>query len=163
MTERDEDMDSLMTGLTTAARSRKGRTIAQAVWPYILGALASAATGVGGWAAAKLDTKSEVEGLRSAVADLAAQQRALVARIDDDLLTRDPGKPGRVYRLERGHYFAWRALSELRAAVYASEPPARRKAKETQATRFGASFDKRADEDPPWVAYDTLFAQVAVP
>jgi hypothetical protein len=157
----DRQLDSLMAGLTTAARSRKGRSLLRTTVPWLLAAL----TGVIGWVGAKMDSKAEMAKaleVRVELEALRSQQAELLKRLDEQLFATEPGRRGRIVKLERGMYFAWRALSEVRAAAYVDQPDRRRRHMDDVGARFAAAFDRRAQDEPPEVAYDELFAQVHV-
>lgn len=153
-----EDHDSFTAGLAAAARSRKGRTLLARLWPFVL----AGATAVAGWIASKADSKAE---LAQAIALAQGQQQVLAAIADlrAEMLSQDLRKPGRVTRLERGEYFAWRALAEVRAFSLAAEPLKSRAVKELQGSKFAHGFDTRAAGRDPATAYEELFAAVAVP
>lgn len=158
--------DSFTDGLTRAARSRKGRTLMAKAWPYVL----AAATAFGGWIASKADSKAELQEAialrkdRSLDEQRHAQVMAAIGALRAEMLSQDLREPGRVTRLERGQYFAWRALAEVRAFALAGESPKSRASKELQGGRFARAFDARASggRDPNLV-YEELFAQAAVP
>lgn len=157
----DREGNSLMAGLTTVARSRQGRSLLARAAPWIAAALASALTGTGGWVASKMDSKAEMAEVLAVRAELQAI-KTLVRDLDDKLFATEPGKRGKVTKLERGQYFAWRALSEVRAAAYTDQSDRKRRRMDEVGARFAAAFDRRAQDDPPEVAYDELFAQVHV-
>jgi hypothetical protein len=164
MSERgDDERDggSLMAGLTTVARSRQGRSLLRRAAPWIAAVLASALTGTGGWVASKMDSKAEMAEAVAVRGELLAI-KALVRDLDEKLFATEPGKRGSVTKLERGQYFAWRALSELRAAAYVDQSERRRRRMDDVGAKFASKYDKRAQDDPPEVAYDELFAQVHV-
>jgi hypothetical protein len=155
------EVDSLLAGLSTVARSRKGRSLLGQAVPWIL----AAATGAVAWVGAKMDSKAEMAKALEVGAELVAlksQQAELLKRLDEQLFANEPGRRGRIVKLERGQYFAWRALSEVRAAVYTDQPDRRRRRMDDVGARFAAAFDRRAQDDPPEAAYDELFAQVHV-
>jgi hypothetical protein len=157
----DRELDSLMAGLTTVARSRKGRSLLRQAVPWIAAAMTGALGVVGG----KLDSKAEMAKaleVRTELEALRAQQAELLKRLDEQLFATEPGRRGRIVKLERGTYFAWRALSEVRAAAYTDQPDRKRRHMDDVGTKFAAAFDRRAQDDPPEVAYDELFAQVHV-
>jgi hypothetical protein len=161
MSEDDRELDSLVAGLTTAARSRKGQSLMRAALPWLAAALTGAMGVVGG----KLDSKAEMQKaleVRTELVALKSQQAELLRRLDEQLFATEPGRRGRIVRLERGQYFAWRALSEVRAAAYVDQPERRRRRMDDVGAKFASKFDKRAQDDPPEVAYDELFAQVHV-
>lgn len=157
----DRDGNSLMAGLTTVAQSRKGRSLLRAAMPW----LAAAMTGALGFVGAKMDSKAEMAKaleVRTELEALRAQQAELLKRLDEQLFATEPGRRGRIVKLERGTYFAWRALTEVRAAAYTDQPDRKRRRMDDVAARFAAAFDRRAQDDSPEVAYDELFAQVHV-
>jgi hypothetical protein len=155
------EVDSLLAGLSTAARSRKGRSLLGKAVPWLMAAM----TGAVAWAGAKMDSKAEMAKaleVRAELIALKSQQAELLKRLDEQLFATEPGRRGRIVKLERGQYFAWRALSEIRAAAYVDQPERRRRRMDDVGAKFASKFDKRAQDDLPEVAYDELFAQVHV-
>jgi hypothetical protein len=155
---RTEAPDSFTEHLTGVARSRTARSLVAKAWPYLLALLTAAAS----WIASKADSKAELAQAVAVQAEL-LELKQLVTALDTKLFATDPQQRGRVTQLERGQYFAWRALSEVRAAAYAAETAKKRAAMEQAGAKFAIAFDKRAAHDPPEVAYEELFTQVAVP
>ena len=165
--------DSFTHGLATAATSRRGQGILKAAVPWVLGALFSALTAVTGWAGGKLTTKAELQEAialrRESLAHNAldaerhAQVLHAIAELKTELVNPDLQAPGRVVRIERGAYFAWRALAEVRAFALAAQPARSRAAKELQGGKFARSFENRYDGRESHAVFDELFAQVAVP
>jgi hypothetical protein len=159
--EQQREVDSLVAGPATAARSRKGRSLMRSAVPWIMAAL----TGALGWVGSKMDSKremSEALAVRGELAALKSQQAELVRKLDEQLFATEPGHRGRIVKLERGQYFAWRALSELRAATYVDQHERRRRRMDDVGAKFAGKFDRRAQDVLPEVAYDELFAQVHV-
>lgn len=159
--------DSLTTGLVTAANSSRGRLLLKAAVPYLVGLLFGACTAVMGWAGGKLDTKAE---LREAIAlraeDAAKEVRAVqrhaqvmgtLEALKVELFDTAQTKPGRVTRLERDQYWAWRALTEVKAAAYGAETNATQARKERVGAKFAHSFDLETQDETARVAYDRLF------
>lgn len=172
--EENGGTDSLMAGLTTAARSRKGRSMMRSAAPWIAGVLASALTATLSWVASKMDSKAELTAALELRNEMKRSDERAVTRhaevvhmfatLEDKLLNDSvsPLDQGRVVRLEKGQYFAWRALAELHAAAYTDQPERRRRRMDELGNKFASKFDKRAQNQPPPVAYDELFAQVHV-
>jgi hypothetical protein len=166
--------DSFAAGLARAAGSRKGRTYMQVALPWIGAALLSAFTGVLGWVGGKVDTKTEMQAVLAARADMAAAKQlaqtqhaevlAALEKLRGEVLSDSLRTPGRVTRLERAQYAVWHELAEHRAMVLTAETAKSRAVKEAQGARFGRSFDNRTrNGEDPAIAHEQLYAQVAIP
>ncbi len=159
--------DSLTTGLVKVANSSRGRLFLKAALPYVGGLLLSVCTAVMGWAGGKLDTKAELqEAIALRKEDAAKEARALERHqqvmgqfeaLKDELFNAAETKPGRVTRLERDQYWAWRALTEVKAAAYGAESNTMQARKERIGAKFAHSFDLETQEQTARVAYDRLF------
>ena len=142
----------------------------QKAGPWVLAAMIGPAS----WVGSKVDSKAELtaalelrndmkrseEHAATRHAEVLHMLAALEAKLLNDSV--NPQDQGRVVRLEKGQYFAWRALAELHAAAYTDQPERRRQRMDELGNKFAIKFDKRAQNQPPPVAYDELFAQVHV-
>ena len=145
----------------------RGSATAQRALPWLLSVL----TLVGGWAAAKIDTRldiqHEVQTQLDRRADIEAQRHQQVLaqfeQLQLQLLSQDVRDPGRVIQIEKDVWLAWRTLAELRAVALAGESARVRALKETQGARFARAFDLRASTQAARLVYAELVDQVAVP
>lgn len=139
--------------------------------PYLLSVL----TLVGGWLAAKVDTKLDIQHevrvqvaqWQVAQAELQAERHAQVlrefSRLELQLLSQDVNNLGKVPQVEKGMRVAFRVLAQLHAMTLAGETAKVRAAKETAATKFGIGYDTRADGRAPQVVFAEVIDRVAVP
>lgn len=161
----EPDVDSLIKDLTHGAHViRSKRFRAATLW--LAGILWTLGTSVAGWAAGKLDTRSEVAALSKDVQRLAgelvvltSQQRDLVRSVN---ALSEPG--GRLHQQSEELRFVWRQAVQTTSAVYAGESAATRERKREVAKEFGARFDRQIERrQPPAAAADVVLGQIAVP
>lgn len=118
-----------------------------------------------GWAYAKLETKTQMDGLERQVRDLANQQAALVAKIDG--LTAAPTEVapggGPIFRLSVEARYAQRAAVRATAAALAYERDKRKKL--DAAEPMLTAFDNRVTKDgkAPSTAGEEVISAIALP
>jgi hypothetical protein len=152
--------DSFATGLATAANSSRGRLLLKATVPYV-------ATFLMGWAGSKFDSKVELQQAIALRAEDEAKEKRAIERHNEvmhsfeafkaELFDTEQAKPGRVTRIERDQYWAWRALTEVKAAAYGGETNSMQARKERIGAKFAHSFDVETQEQTARVAYDHIF------
>lgn len=133
---------------------------------WLLFTLAPLATGLLGWAGARLEVRSELVALRDDVQKLTTQQEKLVKSLDE--LTRpatDGFEGGTLPKLSKQVQLATRAAARATAEARGGESERSRAAKIAVGDQFVGVFDtltekrgQRAD-----MAYWSLFEKVAVP
>lgn len=155
-------IDSLIDDIVHARRLARSRRV---VW--LLGILWTLGTSVAGWAAGKLDTRSEVAKLSEHVAKLAGEVAVLTSQQADlvaEVRALSAAPKGPLYLQSEELRFVWRQLTQTGAAAYAGETPAVRERKRAAAREFGASFDRQIERRAtPAAAADTVLSQIAVP
>jgi hypothetical protein len=125
---------------------------------------------VGGWAAAKLDTKMQVDAmsgkvdvLSGEIAVLTSQQKDLVSKIDR--LTSGPGEngepPGQIYQLRNEVRYAHRNAVRAWAAAVTTAKGAKAKA-EAGKPLANAFNDLTSDGKSPSDAADIVISTIAV-
>lgn len=89
--------------MTSMPPEEIGRTVGKlASSRLVIAVVLWAATGLGGWHAAKLDTSKDLTAIREDIQKLTNQQRALVERIDGEL----PAIKGQVIGIQRDALYA---------------------------------------------------------
>jgi hypothetical protein len=162
---RSDAPDSFTEHLTKAARTRKGRSLLAKLWPFALAAV----TGFSSWVWSKTDSKAELQEAIALRQDRVLEQQRhdqvlkAIAELERKLLSEDVNNRGRVVKLEKDQYWAWRALTEVKAVALSGETAATRSRKVAAGAKMAHSFDLTADEVPPKLAFDQVFAKVAVP
>ncbi|HEV7717218.1 MAG TPA: hypothetical protein VGO53_16590 [Steroidobacteraceae bacterium] len=91
-----------------------------------------------------------------------ADEMAALAELDRKLLDESQKAPGRVIALERGQWFTWRALAELRAAAYAGQTAKHTELMDRLGQKFAVMWTKAAVQQEPGVAYDYVFSHAHV-
>lgn len=153
MSEPSEKPDSLITGLTTVARSSKGRMLIAAAWPYLL----AAATLVAGWVghAYYIEPRlAEVEKRVPVIDAMAADVRGLR---QDFAEFRTNGQRS-IIRVGRQAAYAT-------AEAEAFEAPGVKAKKQGWAEKYASAYERMVAREgvTPDVAYTALGMQVAVP
>jgi len=142
--------DSFTEGLAAAARSRKGRSLIAAAWPYVL----AAATAVGGWVAKSQQLEPRLVVIEQRLGPIAADIAAVRKQVTE-FTTTEQRKTVRVGR----------QAAYATAAAEAYETPATRTKKQAWAQKYADAYERMVvhEDVTPDVAYTALFKQVNVP
>jgi hypothetical protein len=146
----EPEADSLITGLATAARSRKGRTLLAAAWPWLL----AAATFGGGLVVEAQQLEPRVVGMAADIKAMAADLKGLRASVVASQTTDQHN----IIRIGRQAAYAT-------AEAESYESPGVKAKKQAWAEKYAAAYERMVAREgvTPEVAYTALGMQVAVP